>query len=887
MQTEPVSSAALGLFVTLGNLAVWLGLGCAVLCLVLYWVAMVRSLRQPASAAAPESTGKKGKPARASQASSAAEAKTDRIGLWARRLFYATSGCFIVGAICLWALIFRQDYLVQYVWKNSNSHLPLGYRFASFWSNQEGTFLLWGLYNTALGSVFIWKARSDERWVMPFFTLVNVSLFALLVFMNPFWLHSPEDIRRGLGASASPEMLSFLPTTFSQHVAYYLGWGKYWLIRDGKGLNESLQNFWMVIHPPTLFVGYSSMMVPAACAMGALMRRDYDSWVVRAMPWLMFSWTILGLGIFLGAYWAYETLGWGGYWSWDPVENSSILPWVVGTALIHGLVAQRNRGNYKQANLFLGLTAGTMVFLSSFLVRSGVLSETSVHAFASPQGSVFATLAGVLVLWFVASLAIWIWRFKDIQGEIAYETTWERHFGFFLGMIVLSATAVVITFGVFFVPVILTKGFGAKMSLDFKFYNQALVPVMFVTVLLMALTPLMPWRRAREEARPLKTFDKVMLGLVALTTVFFMVGAVRAWLGGPSNHDPAVPFPQGVNDLAYLPFGILTGLALVTTFVCMARARRGGWLNTGPWVAHAGFLIILFGVVFTSRFNRVYPVEGLKMGEVATKENGQLILDREWRFIGERPAANPQDRDRMLIEMKKGSETFVFDPKIFISKQNEQAQMMAWPVIKSEGLNDVYVSPNVVAPKMIDGAENLAKEKPVQLSLSEPGQPVKKATVVLQGLDMSEFQKAVRGEITGAPTIYAEVDVTVDGQTHRVKPGMVIAMEDGKPQFRPAGFGWIPGTDRIIAMADLGLNPQNVTATLVTAVPTASFQILYVPGIQILWWGCYLMIIGAGMCFRRRSLLARRPVAAEAPAPKIAPRKPAAGVPAPEPAGAE
>src|SRR5262249_50749698 len=139
-------------------------------------------------------------------------------------------------------------------------------------------------------------------------------------------------------------------------------------------------------------------------------------------------------GIFLGAYWAYETLGWGGYWSWDPVENSSLLPWLMGTTLLHGLLAQRNRGNFKQANLFLGIMTGATVLLSSFLNRSGVLASVSVHSFNTPQQGVFWTLLLIMVLWFVMSGAIWIWRFKEIQSKIAYENVWERHFGFFLGL---------------------------------------------------------------------------------------------------------------------------------------------------------------------------------------------------------------------------------------------------------------------------------------------------------------------------------------------------------------------------------------------------------------------------------------------------------------------
>lgn len=880
-EVGPVSSSLLGLLITLGNLSVWLGLTSAVLCVAFYWASMIRGVRRPATAEAAAGGKKGGKPAAAANPDA-----LDRPGLWGRRFFYVTSAFFVLGSLCLWALIFRQDYIVHYIWKNSNSHLAPGFRFASFWSDQQGTFFLWGLLNTALGGVLLWKARSDERWVMPFFTLVNVSLFALLAFMNPFWLHSPNDIKNGMGATATPEMLAFLPNTQMEHLAYYFGWGKYWPIRDGKGLNESLQNFWMVIHPPTLFVGYASMMVPAAFALGALMRRDYDTWVVRAAPWLLFSWTILGLGIFLGAYWAYETLGWGGYWSWDPVENSSIIPWVVGTALIHGLLGQRNRGNYKQANLFLGAMAGTSVLLGSFLVRSGVLSETSVHAFASPQASVFNILLAVLIAYFAMSVAIWMWRYKDIQSEIAYDTVWERHFGFFLGMIVLSATAVVIIFGVFFIPVILPMVMKNKITIPYTFYNQALIPVMFVTVVLMALTPLMPWRKAREDAKPLRVLDKVVLGLTALTSLFFIGAAIRAWVGGFKLHAPGEPFPTAVNDLAYLAFMLMIGVALIPTLHSMWRSRRGGWMNAGPWVAHLGFLVMLFGVVYTSRFNRVYPVDGLRVGDVARDEKGDLILNREFRFTGERAAANPQDRERMLIEMRKGSFTRIFDPKIFISKQNERGEGMAWPQIHNEGINDIYIAPAGVTPKPIDGVESLEKEKPVQLSLADAGEPDKKGTLVFHGLDMAEFQKAVSGQLSGAPTLYADISMTVDSQTHKLRPGILIAMKDGQPEFRPTQHAWIPGMNRVVALADLKLNPEKLQATFVTAVPQASFQVLYVPGIQILWWGCYIMILGAGMCWRRRAALAARPATVKQAEPAAPARKPAR-TPAPEPAGAE
>jgi len=933
-EVSPFSSPLLGALVTAGNLAVWLGMACAVTCVVLYWRSLLAAMPESkgrvihkviaaalAAAAAglvlcfttnisvwiklpilvvfgalaafvalrqsravpprpaedeADADGADGAPRKKKKAPPApAPAAPDRGILAARRFFYATSACVVVGSACLWALIFQQEYVVRYIWKNSYDALPFGYRFASFWADQEGTFFLWGLYNAILGTLLIRKATVDERWVMPFFTLVNVSLFTLLCFMNPFWMIPAKEIRDQLSATAPAEVLKFLPTDFWGHVAYYFGWARYWPITDGKGLNESLQNFWMVIHPPTLFVGYSSMIIPGCFAMGALMRRDYDGWVSRAMPWLAFSWAVLATGIFLGAYWAYETLGWGGYWSWDPVENSSIVPWVVGTALFHGLLAQQARGNYKQANLFLGLMATATVLLGSFLVRSGVLSE-SVHAFATPQKSVFITLTAVMVVWAALSLAVWTWRFRDIQAEIAYETLWERHFGFFLGLIVLCATALVILFGVFFVPVLLPLFMTRKIDIPYYFYNQALIPVMFVTVILMALTPLMPWRQVRE--RPLKPFDKLILALVVAVTLFFAMGAVVAWRGGFRIHDAGgEPFLKAPNDFAYLAFSLLIGVAALTTLVCLNRARRGGWLNTGPWIAHLGFLVMLFGVVFTSRFNTTTPVSGLGIGDSVTVDG------RKFTFRGQRLAKDAHDRDRMLIDVDEKGKVTSFDPKIFLSTITGDA--MAWPQIVSRGMDDLYISPNGVQHVPLDARDGIGKEEAVSLSISaNPHEPGERVQLVFNSLDMSELQKAMQNQQKTPPVIWADVTAIVKGQRHEVRPGLRLIMVGGdlKKEAIPAE---LPGLARPISVvfADTNFRPEQLTVNLATAQQQGSFQVLYVPGIQILWWGCYLLIAGGVITYRRRLVLARRGAAE----PVARPARKAPAVAAPEPAGAE
>jgi cytochrome c-type biogenesis protein CcmF len=873
MPEAPIfSSPLIGIAVTLGNFAVWLGLASSVLCVVLYWAAMLREMRRPRTAAASangsgssgKANGKKnGKRHLPPSDDATAPPAEDPVGIWARRMFYVTCFFVVLGSVSLWSLIFGKQYPVHYIWKNTNNALPFGYRFATFWSDQQGTFFLWGLYNTVLGGMLIRKARAEERWVMPFFGLINVSLFTLLVFMNPFWMIPASEVRSQLVQNNVPEsLLSFLPTTQAQHLAYYFGWGKYWSMTDGRGLNESLQNFWMVIHPPTLFVGYSSTIVAGCFALGALMKRDYDTWVHSGAPWVLFSWGVLAIGIFLGAYWAYETLGWGGYWSWDPVENSSIIPWLFSTALVHGMLGQRNRGNFKQANLFLGVMTFVAVLLSSFLVRSGVLGETSVHAFASPQQNVFYTLLAVLVIGFVMGVGIWLWRYKDIQAEIAYEDIWERHFGFFLGLIVLSASAAVIAFGV---TLPIWKPWFAKgsaLNVDYTFYNKALLPVMFVTVLLMGLTPLMPWKRVHrdgEAAKPLRPFNRVMLSISAAITLYFLFGAFYAWKSG---------FQNPHNDHAYLGFGLMMAAAILANLVCLKRAMAGGLLATGPWLAHIGFLVMLLGVVVTSRFNTTQPVSGLAKGE--SKE----VLGRKFTYQGRKEAANPQDRDRMLIDMERDGKTLALAPKLFISKMSGEEKLMAWPQILHEWFGgawgDIYVEPSGVD---MGGSswQGLAKDTPTPVRVQyRNANPVDEVVLTFEGLDTDEMQKAMQGGGgTGSFNLYARVKMHLNGEEKELRPALRFNLAKGTRDPIPvpvAGFSQGMGYSLVFQQTNLDPNELKADFALIPDVPMerGHFQVLHVPGIHILWWGCYVMFIGAFFSWRRRAQIATRP----APAPK-------------------
>ncbi len=262
-------------------------------------------------------------------------------GRWA---VYGLAAATTIASAYLLSLILNHQYQVSYVYSYTANDLPLLYLFSAFWAGQEGSFLLWVLCTAWLGVALIRKGDRWEPQVMVSVLLVQAALLVMLLAKSPFAL-LPE-----------------VPT-------------------DGSGLNPLLQNPWMAVHPPILFVGYAGLVIPFAYAIAALWKRDYDGWADVAWPWTLFSWGMLGAGIAIGAYWAYEVLGWGGYWGWDTVENSSLVPWLTATALAHGLITQKSRGTLARWNLFLAPITFALVLYATFLTRSGVLSESSVHSF--------------------------------------------------------------------------------------------------------------------------------------------------------------------------------------------------------------------------------------------------------------------------------------------------------------------------------------------------------------------------------------------------------------------------------------------------------------------------------------------------------------------------
>jgi len=319
---------------------------------------------------------------------------------FARTGFHITVTTVFVASAILLILIVKHQFQFHYIWAYSSRELPLGLLMSTFYAGQEGSFMLWTLMVSIVGIILmLYTQRHDnEREVMGVYTSILAFLLMLLIVKNPFTL---------IEGNVIPE--------------------------DGRGLNPLLQNFWMQIHPPILFMGFAAMAPPFALAIGALMRRRYQDWVTSSLPWVVGGAMVLGLGIALGGFWAYETLGWGGWWGWDPVENASLIPWLVSVALVHTMLVQRRTKGLRLTNFLLAILAFVTVLYSTFLTRSGVLGEASVHSFVDPGRFSFTLLVLFMFAYIDTGLILLFGRFTKIGRSL-----FERFSGWKLGLVMYA-----------------------------------------------------------------------------------------------------------------------------------------------------------------------------------------------------------------------------------------------------------------------------------------------------------------------------------------------------------------------------------------------------------------------------------------------------------------
>ena len=515
---------------------------------------------------------------------------------------------------CLTYSFMADDFSVAYVAQNSNSALPWYYKFSAVWGAHEGSLLLWALI---LGgwtfAVAIFSRQLPEEMlarVLGVMGFISVGfLLFLIVTSNPF-----------------TRLLPNVPA-------------------DGRDLNPLLQDFGLIIHPPMLYMGYVGFSVAFAFAIAALLGGKLDAaWARWSRPWTIVAWAFLGIGIALGSWWAYYELGWGGWWFWDPVENASFMPWLVGTALIHSLAVTEKRGVFKSWTVLLAIAAFSLSLLGTFLVRSGVL--TSVHAFASdPERGVF--ILAFLLLVVGGSLTLFALRAPVVRSQVGF-SLWSRETLLLTNNLILVVAASMILLGTLY-PLVLDALSGAKLSVGPPYFNALFVPLMGLLMAVLAVGVLVRWKDT-----PLRW----LLGMLAPVLVASMVLALLAsWAWGDFHWAvlgvcllAAWVVLAGLRDLQDKTRhkGLLKG---------MASLGRSYW---GMQLAHLGLAVCALGVILTSlgsfeRDMRMAPGDAVELGGyrfvfegAAHHEGPNFISDRGTVrvFEGERQIAvlHPEKR---------------------------------------------------------------------------------------------------------------------------------------------------------------------------------------------------------------------------------------------------
>lgn len=505
-------------------------------------------------------------------------------GAWMRRRDFVASAenaalavwamVMLATAILLHALVTR-DFRVEYVAAYSSSTLPLYYSVASLWGGQKGSLLFWALILTSISAVVVLQNRQRHRELMPYVVavLMSISLFflSLLFFITPPF-----------------EMLA-VPAV------------------EGRDLNPLLQNYWMTIHPPSLYLGFVGMSVPFAFAIAALATGKLDTtWIRTTRRWTLFAWFFLSLGNLFGALWAYEVLGWGGYWAWDPVENAAFMPWLTGTAFLHSVMIQEKKNMLKVWNMVLIIMTFALTIFGTFLTRSGVIS--SVHSFT--QSGLGPFFLGFLAIVLVVSIGLLLLRLPMLRSENELDSLLSRESTFLFNNLILVGIAFAVFWGTMF-PVISEAVRGVKITVGPPFFNKVNAPLGLILLFLMGVGPVIAWRRA-SWAHLKRTFAvPVSTGLTAGALCF--IGGIRNYWAIVSFSliffvlaTIAVEFYRGVRARqAMVGDGVLRAL---TQLVAKNRRRYGGY------IVHVGIVMIFVAITGTSAFRQEKQVT-LNQGE--------------------------------------------------------------------------------------------------------------------------------------------------------------------------------------------------------------------------------------------------------------------------------
>ncbi|MBW7887694.1 MAG: cytochrome c biogenesis protein CcsA [Bacteroidetes bacterium] len=716
----------------------------------------------------------------------AALGKREKIKIGRAGFLFSALGIF-TASILLMTKILLHDFSIAYVWSYSSRDLPLHLLLSTFYAGQEGSFLFWALCSAVI-SLFLFsytRKRNIEEHILAIFLAVQTFLVLLLIAKSPF-----KTIYEQFPGELTAGQVPF----------------------DGRGLNPLLQNVWMIAHPPVLFIGFAVMAVPFSFAVAALWRRDYSHWISAAFPWVLFSGLALSAGLMIGAYWAYGVLGWGGYWGWDPVENSSLIPWLIAAALIHSMLVQLRTGKLVRTNFIFAILSFVLVIYSTFLTRSGVLGDSSVHSFTDPGAIVY----GMLVLFLFGAIALGFGflfvrrsELKALAGPMQWLT---REFALTLGSLVLLASAIIVFFGTS-LPMFSTT------QVEPSFYNRMNFPVAIFMMLLIGYSFYVRWEEEDTTLLKVKIWKP-------LSTAF--AGSL------------AIAFFSSFNPM-FILYNFAAIFVLYANIEIIYLTSRGDIRTMGGKITHIGVAVFLIGVIISGNYDQEKPA-------VLELNKPQSMFGYTVTYTGKEILEG--NKHQFTVNVTKEGTTKILHPVMF---ETENQGTMRNPDIESFFSKDVYISPVSFEDQRMsnNGTFLLHKEETIQIG---------EASIKFSAFEMNSNHTEMSAE---GMKVGVVLEISLKGKKETIIPYVVFGenvpkyfgvkskLLDDTVELQAINIGGM-GDGRSVIQISL---PKSRGEQKVEKEETLTIEASIKPFISLVWIGTLLILTGFTISiFRRKKL---------------------------------
>ncbi|MGV3619023.1 MAG: cytochrome c biogenesis protein CcsA [Fimbriimonas sp.] len=712
------------------------------------------------------------------------------------------SGAFCLGAVGLMGafgllitLFVKNQFHYEYVFARADIHTDLKYKIAGVWSGQQGSFLLWGVAAAIFGLLSLWGTGPYRRAFGGVYSLFLGSIAGILAYETPFNLI--KDLVEGT------------------HVH---------TVATGNGMVPSLQNYWIVIHPPTIFLGFGCLTVLFAYAVAAMIQGDVQGWAQRVRPWSLVGLGILALGICMGGFWAYETLGWGGFWMWDPVENASFVPWLLLAAFVHGIIVQISRSRWHGTNLWFAALPFLAFLYGTFLTRSGSLGDTSVHSFANMDRAALNILKGVMAVFFFGFTGLYFWRgralakaadrpIEVVPGQLHREGLYGA------GVIFLALFGLVLAIGMSW-PMFMAMAGKSVARIEEPAYHKVIFYFFLPIIVLVAVAPFVSWRGMGARALGVRLVNVIS---IAAGIVGFSLIALRGPRWGIADLGSAtvsMPFGFRMSVVPWVAFLlVLCAFAAVANLWRLAETMKRSRSSAGAFLSHFGLATLLAGLIVSRGFEQ----DEKAWLQASTPLNTEMGYTLQYREL---TGSSLYDRDSKLVLDVTGPDGAKFEarPGLYFNRDMNTGkdEPFVWPHIERGLGHDVYI----------------ALGRPVMYAWEGDGQWFKPGETQTINNITVKYEKMTTEGTLGTPSakFNAHLKITTDDKTYTAVPSLSAGGMTPEMPF--------VGPDLRVAVVGMDAKDKSVRLQMILSSPLFPIHMFTKPLTGLVWGGTGILFLG-------------------------------------------